>query len=219
METQGVTDLPFLEWGVAARPMPGQTESGDHYVVQALPTGALLAVIDGLGHGAAAAVAARAAVAAVRDHAREPLDALMSRCHDRLRSTSGVVMSVACFQSADQRLVWLGVGNVECLLIRGDSAARPAREFLLARGGVVGYQLPTLRVASLAIAPGDTLVFATDGIRHAFLDGLNPSDPPQQMADEVLSRHAKPTDDALILVARFVGLTRATATEALHDPQ
>lgn len=109
------------------------------------------------------------------------------------------------------------MGNVECLLIRGDAAARPAREFLLTRGGVVGYQLPTLRVSSVAIATGDTLLFATDGIRHAFLDGLNPSDPPQQMADDVLRSHAKPTDDALVLVARFVGPT--PATEALHDPQ
>jgi negative regulator of sigma-B (phosphoserine phosphatase) len=241
METEGATRLPFLEWGVAARPMPGETESGDQYVVQSLPTGALLAVIDGLGHGAAAAVAARSAVATLRDHAQEPLDALVRRCHERLRQTNGVVLSVACFQAADQTLAWLGVGNVECLLIRGDSTARPAREFLLTRGGcllirgdstarpareflltrggVVGYQLPTLRASSLAIAAGDTLLFATDGIRHAFLEGLNLSDPPQQMADAVLSRHAKDNDDALVLVARFVGLTPATATEARHGLQ
>jgi negative regulator of sigma-B (phosphoserine phosphatase) len=217
METEEATRLPFLEWGVAARPMPGETESGDQYIVQAVPTGGLLAVIDALGHGATAAVAGKAAVAALRDHAQEPLDLLVSRCHDRLRQTNGVVLSAASFRSADHTLAWLGVGNVECLLIRGDSTARPAREFLLARGGVVGYQLPTLRVASLAVAAGDTLLFATDGIRHAFLEGLDPSDPPQQMADLVLSRHAKPTDDALVLVARFVGLT--PATEDPHDPQ
>jgi hypothetical protein len=215
METEGAIRLPFLEWGVAGRPMPGETESGDHYFVQPLPDGVLLAVVDALGHGPGAAVAGRTAVAALRDHAREPLDLLVNLCHDRLRTTNGVVMSVACCRPADQTLAWLGVGNVECLLIRGDSATRPAREFLLARGGVVGYQLPTLRVASLAIATGDTLVFATDGIRHAFLDELNPSDPPQQMADVVLSRHARPTDDALVLVARFVGLP--PLTEALHD--
>jgi serine phosphatase RsbU (regulator of sigma subunit) len=35
---------------------------------------------------------------------------------------------------------------------------------VLLRSGVVGYQLPTLRASTLPIAPGDLLIFATDGI-------------------------------------------------------
>jgi serine phosphatase RsbU (regulator of sigma subunit) len=217
METDGAIHLPFLEWGVAGRPMPGETESGDHYFVHALPGGALLTVLDALGHGPDAAFAARAAVATLRDHAHEPLDTLVKRCHDRLRATNGVVVSIASFQSADRTLAWLGVGNVECLVMRGDSAACPPRVFLVARGGVVGYQLPNLRVTSLTVAEGDTLVFATDGIRHGFHEALNLGDPPQQIADRVLSRHARETDDALVLVARFIGLP--PATEAHHDEQ
>jgi negative regulator of sigma-B (phosphoserine phosphatase) len=207
METGEATRLPFLEWGVAARPMPGETESGDQYAVVPVPGGALLAVLDALGHGPVAAHAAALALAALHDHAGEPLDLLLKCCHERLRASNGVVMSVASFQAAQRRLTWLGVGNVECLLIRGDPTARPEREFLMARGGVVGYQLPTLRPSGIGVAPGDTLLFATDGIRHGFHDGLDPSHLPQRIADDVLGHHAKPTDDALVLVARFVGLT------------
>ena len=36
------------------------------------------------------------------------------------------------------------------------------------RGGVVGYSLPALRIATLSVAPGDTLIFATDGIGGSF---------------------------------------------------
>lgn len=40
-----------IEWSVAARPMAGQTVSGDRHVVQFFEQGVLLAVIDGVGHG------------------------------------------------------------------------------------------------------------------------------------------------------------------------
>ena len=36
------------------------------------------------------------------------------------------------------------------------------------RGGVVGYELPIVQASVTAIAPGDVLIFATDGIRPSF---------------------------------------------------
>ena len=60
--------LPFLEWGTAGRPISGETESGDQYVVHSWPGGALLAVIDGLGHGPGDPLAAKEAVAVFLEH-------------------------------------------------------------------------------------------------------------------------------------------------------
>jgi hypothetical protein len=48
------------------------------------------------------------------------------------------------------------------------------------------------------------LVLATDGIRHDFVANLNPG-PPQAMADRILHQYAKGTDDALVLVAQYLG--------------
>ena len=174
-----------------------------------------MAVLDGLGHGEAAAAAAKTAIAALRENAQEPLIPLVNRCHHALRRTNGVVMSVASYQSADRTLTWLGVGNVECLLLRADAVAQPARVYLLPRGGVVGYQLPPLRTSVLSVAEGDLLVLATDGIRGGFTDGLSLNDPPQQIADDILTRYAKDTDDALVLVARFDRVTLGAETR--HD--
>ena len=64
-------------------------------------------------------------------------------------------------------------------------------------------RLPPLRAAVMSIAPGDTLVFATDGIRAGFLAGLKLTDQPQPLADHILADHAKRTDDGLVLVARY----------------
>src|SRR4029077_2530979 len=102
---------------------------------------------------------------------------------------------------------WLGVGNVEGLLLHGDGPARPGpgRAALVTRGGIVGSELPRLHPVVLPIAPGDTLIFATDGIREGFADGLSLEAPPQHLADQILARHGKGTDDALVLVARYLG--------------
>jgi hypothetical protein len=92
---------------------------------------------------------------------------------------------------------------VEAVLVRG--GAGRGKESVTPRGGVVGYQLPPLRAAAVSVATGDTLVMATDGIRSAFLAELRAPATPAQLAREVFSRHARGTDDALVLVARYVG--------------
>jgi len=199
-------EKPLLEWSVATRTMSGEIECGDAHLVVELPGGALVAVVDGLGHGGEAAVAAREAVATLTQHADEPVVPLLQRCHGQLRATRGVVMTLASFRAADATMTWLGVGNVEGFLLRADAAAIPARESVLLRGGVVGYEIPPLRPATHRVAAGDTLVLATDGIRSAFAEGLDVAVPPREMAAGVLARHAKDTDDALVLVARWLGI-------------
>ena len=197
----------LIEWGVAALALPGEAESGDGHLVKPVGTGVLVAVVDGLGHGAEAASAAKAAIAALERHATESPARLVERCHRALQGTRGVVMSVAHFTQRERSMTWVGVGNVEGLLVYGDGAARSsaARASLVTRGGIVGSELPRLHPVVLPIAPGDTLIFATDGVREGFAEGLSREAPPQQLADQILARHGKGTDDALVLVARYLG--------------
>src|SRR5690349_19049493 len=114
----------LIEWGVAALALPGEAESGDRHLVKPVGTGVLVAVMDGLGHGAEAASAAKAAVAALERHATESPARLLERCHRALQGTRGVVMSVASFTKAERSMTWVGVGNVEGLLLYSDGVAR-----------------------------------------------------------------------------------------------
>jgi len=202
-----VSRSALIEWGVAALAHPGEAQSGDRHLVKPVGTSVLVAVVDGLGHGTEAATAAQAAVAALERHATESPVPLIERCHRALHGTRGAVMSVAVLGRSDASMTWVGVGNVEGLLLHGDGAARSrsGRESLVTRGGIVGSELPRLHPTVLPIAPGDLLIFATDGIREGFADGLSPEAPPQQLADQILARHGKGTDDALVLVARYRG--------------
>ncbi len=197
----------LIEWGVATLALPGEAQSGDRHLVKPVGSSVLVAVVDGLGHGAEAATAAQAAVAALERHSTESPMPLIERCHRALHGTRGAVMSVAVLGRPDRSMTWLGVGNVEGLLLHGDGAARSGsrRESLVTRGGIVGSELPRLHPVVLPIAPGDMLIFATDGIRDGFAEGLPAEATPQHLADQILARHGKGTDDALVLVARYLG--------------
>jgi len=207
MPEASVSRSALIEWGVATLAHPGEVQSGDRHLVKPVGTSVLVAVVDGLGHGAEAATAAQAAVAALERHATESPVPLIERCHRALHGTRGAVMSVAVLGRSDRSMTWVGVGNVEGLLLHGDGAtrSRSGRESLVTRGGIVGSELPRLHPTVLPIAPGDLLIFATDGIREGFADGLSPEAAPQHLADQILARHGKGTDDALVLVARYLG--------------
>ncbi|MBN1285614.1 MAG: SpoIIE family protein phosphatase [Anaerolineae bacterium] len=197
-----------IEWAVRAQAVAGEIESGDQYVVKVFDSGALVSVIDGLGHGVRAAAAAKAAVAVMEAHPYESVAPLLRRCHEELRGTRGVVASLATFDLRAARLTWLGVGNVRGLLLRANPRAERPREWLLLRGGVVGYQIPTLRPAVLDLALGDTLLFTTDGVRRGFADNLafDRVTQLQQIVNDIFEEYGRGTDDTLILAARYTGL-------------
>ena len=195
----------LLDWGVASLPLNGQSESGDRYVVQFFPGGALLAVIDGLGHGYEAAAAANSAEFILRARPQEPVISLVRQCHESLHSTRGVVMSVVSFDTSHGLMTWLGVGNVRGVLRRSALSSNPPREELLLRAGVIGGQIPALQAAVLPVSHGDMLFLASDGIHGEFAQARASSEPSQRTAQVILSRYAKGNDDALVLVARVLG--------------
>ena len=195
----------LVHWGVATLALEGQTESGDLHLVRAVKDGVLIAVVDGLGHGEEAAAAARLAVTTLEQYAEEPPLSLLQRCHEALKGSRGVVMSLARFDASRGTMTWLGVGNVEGVLHHADWSERSARASLITRGGIVGSEVPAVQAAVIPVGAGDTLVFATDGIGSSFLADVSARDEPQRLADQILARHGKGTDDALVLVARYLG--------------
>jgi hypothetical protein len=102
-------------------------------------------------------------------------------------------------------MAWLGVGNVEGILLSADPRAQPPNTTLVTRAGIVGSDLPTVSAWTVPLTRGDTLIFTTDGVRPGFAAGLNRAERPQDQADRILARHAKDTDDALVMVVRYLG--------------
>lgn len=194
-----------LEWGAATLPLPGESACGDKYVVETFESGAMIAMIDALGHGSEAARAAELAAQTLSRHCREDPPALIRRCHASLRGTRGAAVSIATLSAKQRTISWIGIGNVAGTLVREDASGPPRIRELFAYGGVVGDRLPELNPSVLDLAAGDTLILTTDGIGDYTQISVPPRGEPQALADRILERFAKRTDDAAVLVARLNG--------------
>jgi serine/threonine protein phosphatase PrpC len=196
----------MLEYGLAKHTHGGEGESGDLHLVCCNENGILIAVIDGIGHGEEAAEVARIAATLLRDSVNEPVISLLELCHEKLKATRGVVMSLAFVSPEQKMMTWIGVGNVQGVLVRAGNQKGNPQESLLLRAGVVGAKLPYLQASVLPISQGDTLVFATDGIQSDFSAELSAKENPQRVADRILNKFLSNNDDALVLVARLTGI-------------
>jgi negative regulator of sigma-B (phosphoserine phosphatase) len=205
MASRAVGGRAVLEWGVAAVPMAGEESNGDLHLVLERPGGALVAALDALGHGPEAARTAERAVAAIAARPFDPVPEILRRCHQSLIGSRGVVASLAAFDTEAGVMTWAGIGNVEGVLLRKGNHRPSTRSSLINLGGIVGAELPEVRAQQLPVEPGDLLVFATDGVRREFVEQIDLERPPAELARELLGRHAKGSDDALVLVVRYRG--------------
>jgi phosphoserine phosphatase RsbX len=191
-----------LEYGIATWTLAGESVSGDTAVIESANDTTLVAVIDGLGHGAEAASAAWIAAGIMRQRAREPLLRLIEIAHEALGHTRGVAMSLASFRSGDDTMTWLGLGNVKGTLV---DRQKPPRSIMLA-SGIVGHELPRLQSKTLSVRRGSMLIMATDGVRNSLGQAIVSSGSAQEIADAILAKRGTGTDDALVVVARYLGI-------------
>jgi phosphoserine phosphatase RsbX len=196
-----------IEWAAKARPRLGERVCGDRMIaVDVNGGGALVGVLDGLGHGAEAAEAAKCGAQVLQESRAEPLDTLVQRCHRALSGTRGAAMTLARIDFQTDTLSWIGIGNVAADLVAKHPAGVELRSSARLVGGIVGYRIPeTLTPQQVPIRPGDLLVIASDGIVEGHLDDIDFSAPALAIAEHILRNHGKDNDDALVLAARHRG--------------
>jgi len=192
-----------LECAVRAFPLHGEEISGDAHVVLETNKGALVGVVDGLGHGNEAARASENALTILTNYREETLFHLVKRCHEELLQTRGVVFTLASFNFEQDTMTWISVGNVEGVLVRANPNEEPSIEHALQRSGVIGFRLPLIQASILSILPGDTLVLASDGIRPLFHNDIKRKTPVETIAQEIGERYLRGVDDAMVLVGRY----------------
>jgi phosphoserine phosphatase RsbX len=196
-----------LEWAAAARPLSSEEACGDQSVaVDMTATAALFGVLDGLGHGSEAARAALYGAEVLRRHPGKPLGALIQLCHRALADTRGAAITLARIDFDVDTLSWTGIGNVSANLVAKTPIGIELRSSARLAGGIVGYRIPeTIRTQAVPIRRGDLLVMASDGVASDHLDSIDFAASATVIAEQILRRHRKGTDDALVLAARHRG--------------
>jgi anti-sigma regulatory factor (Ser/Thr protein kinase) len=190
-----------FRWGAVNVPVTGDGDSGDGWAVTG--DGHLAAVVvDGLGHGEAASLASRAAIAAFAEGPVNDLEDFVRRAHEAMLGTRGGVVGVCSIDPVRDQLTYAGVGNVAGRVLLGG-----ASHSLLSREGVLGTQAtaPRARLARYRWGPGAALVLASDGLRSQWdprsYPGLLAHDP-GVVAAALQRDHGRSTDDATVLVVQ-----------------
>lgn len=188
----------MLHIGVAERPKAGQSISGDSYFIKNGGPNALIAVIDGLGGGDAAALAAGKALAAIEGNADKPLTLIMNAAHQACMGTRGAVVGLLRLDLEARQADYVGVGNIGIYVV-SQHVIKP-----LSRNGIVGYRMPTLHEQHAAYDAGDTFILFSDGISLKFADAplMHENLEPQPLADQILESFGKTIDDATVVVVK-----------------
>lgn len=187
-----------LSVGVAWRPMYAGDPCGDLFFAASFEGGALVAVIDGGGHGEEALAAATAVVDALRPVSAEPLEHALSAVHAATRDTRRGA-AIAAARVVGRRVEWASIGNVAGGVFRGGALLREVRR----DAGSIGINLPVFEVEAFDAEPGDALVLATDGVDWSFLALHGARTHAREIAPDVLARFRRGGDDALVLAAVF----------------
>jgi phosphoserine phosphatase RsbX len=197
-----------IEWATVGRPLPGELVSGDQPIAIDIDgdAAALFGVMDGLGHGPEAAAAALRAIDALQRARTQRVEVLVPFCHRVLGGTRGVAMTLARVDFAASTLTWTGVGNVGANLVAKDVTGTHIRSTARLTAGIVGYRIPEITPAQVvSIRAGDLIVIASDGISEDHLEHIDFAASAAVIAEEIVSKHAKETDDAMVLAARHRG--------------
>lgn len=180
-------------WLTAYRTMPkdGERANGDAVVLRHERDRSLFAVIDGLGHGEAAALASgRAADYLMAMPLTDDLEAGMHGMHDALRGTRGAAATVCLLHGA--RVVCCGVGNVEVRCFGGKLP-------ILLSPGVLGARVQKFRMCQTELAVDSRLVLFSDGISHRTPFEQMRDKNAEDLCEAVIQQHRKSSDDATIV--------------------
>lgn len=190
---------PF-RFGALSLPYPGETACGDAWLVGRGPDRWTVAVIDGLGHGVDAALAAAEAVRTLSaNDGRGPVNAL-ELGHLALRPTRGAAVAMAELDVASRRIHYAGVGNIV-----GATAAEGTLKRLVSFDGTLGHEAPKIQDFAYVLEPGQALIMHSDGLRSQWKLDRYPgilSRDPFLVAGVLYRDNFKGNDDATVVVLR-----------------
>jgi anti-sigma regulatory factor (Ser/Thr protein kinase) len=187
-----------IEISVFSRPKPGFKDNGDAYFIKKYGDYAVVAVLDGIGHGDKANEASKIALRILEDKFRDELEQIVLTMHRKLHGSRGCVIGIVRMNKEGE-IEYLGVGNIRAQIYTPEMYKR-----LVSFDGLLGSNIRTLRTDRLTLNKPCLVVLHSDGVSSFnFDDKRIVYRPVMEVAKEAFEQHKKSSDDATLLVARI----------------
>ena len=149
-------------WSTINLPAPNETVCGDTWRIVERDEQLALIVIDGLGHGPEAAVAANEAAAVFCLKPFSQLSEMFETLHARLRGTRGGAIAACQMNHQSRVMKFVGVGNIAGTIkteISGDSRG------LFSHNGTIGAQFHKIQQFEYPIPTNGLVILHSDGLQ------------------------------------------------------
>ncbi|MBE3036869.1 MAG: SpoIIE family protein phosphatase [Candidatus Atribacteria bacterium] len=190
----------LMQFGMVRRALEEEKVCGDAYFIKAFENKVLITVIDGLGHGPGAAVAANTAVEYIKNNYKNGLTDIIKGCHREMKETRGAVIGIALIDLKSSILRYTGVGNIK-VMVKSQTVFRP-----ISINGILGYNLHKVKETEFPFNPGDLVLLHSDGISKRFDLNLYPPEffgqHPQAIVERIMAEFGSKRDDLCIVAAR-----------------
>jgi anti-sigma regulatory factor (Ser/Thr protein kinase) len=148
-----------IQVAVISEPIRGEEVCGDGWSVRSYRAGALLMVVDGLGHGILASEAAREAERIFSSSKEASLAKILEDMHDALRKTRGAAGALARIDVEKGTVSFAGVGNISAAIVTGEVARGMA-----SHNGTLGQQMERVQEFTYPWTPESILIMYSDGL-------------------------------------------------------
>lgn len=178
----------------------GEEQCGDAWDEERRIDGVTILVVDGLGHGPAAAAASATAVAAFREARGQAPARRLEAVHAAMRSTRGGAGAVADVDLRQRQVRFAGIGNIGAVVVDGD-----APRFLMSHNGTLGHTVRRIDEVSAAWPARGLLLMYTDGLATPRELGAYPGlleRHPSLVAGVLWRDLARGRDDVTVVVAK-----------------
>lgn len=187
----------LVSFGIAQRVCQGETVCGDGYITRILEDGALVTVVDGLGHGPKAGEAATAFNQTCEEHITLGVQAMMEEANRALSGTRGAAAAILRLDDTGKRVYYTGVGNIEMHAF-ADVKMQP-----VSAPGIVGHRVRKMLSFEFELPAAATIALCSDGISSRLRFEEYAHLEPQAIADTIMEQHGKYHDDATCVVMRY----------------
>ncbi len=183
-----------------AIPYPGERLCGDGWAYHQTPERTMILLVDGLGHGAAAAEAADEALEIFRKRLEYPPAEILSFVHEGLRKTRGAVAAVTEILPGRKVLNYAAVGNTSASLL-----SKQTSRSLVSHSGTLGLAAAKIQEFQVDWPADAILVMHSDGVQSRWdlssYSGLLARHP-ALIGAAILKDFRRQRDDASVVVVK-----------------